>query len=144
MTNPASHPSFERYMARFDEEARIIPSSRRVVLRAEIASHLSELLPTDATAETISAALADLGSPVEIVSQELEANPPPAATTTSRASRVALVVIATLAVIWLGIATPPLVLAIFTPMPGWFLIVCGAVVVISTFALNFVRRLLRR
>lgn len=131
-------------MARFDEEAKIIPSSRRIVLRAEISSHLLELLPTDATAEDISAALDELGSPVEIVSQELESNPPPAATRTSRASRVALIVIATLAVIWFGFAATPLVLALIAPVPGWILIVSGVVMVISVFAFIIpIRRLLR-
>jgi len=68
--------------------------------------------------------------------------PPP--TKIRNVSRVALIVLAVLAVIWLGIATPPLILAIFTPMPGWFIIFCGVAAGISAVALIFLIRLLRR
>lgn len=144
MTNPVTHPFVERYMARFDNEAQIIPNSRRIVLRAEISAHLSELIPTDATAEAVLAALDDLGSPVEIVSQELETNPSPAPTRTMRTRRVSLIVLATLATIWLGVSSPPLILAMFTPMPGWLLVVCGVVATMSVVALIILIRLLRR
>lgn len=134
----------KKYMALFDEQAKSLPKSRRVTLRAEILSHISALLPEDAAPEAVSAALRQFGSPVEIVSQELEMNPEQATTKGSRANRIALVALATLAVIWLGLAATPLILAAFAPVPGGLLIVCGFVMIISTVAYAMSIRRLRR
>lgn len=144
MSNFENNPSVKKYMSLFDEQAKALPKSRRVTLRAEILSHISALLPEVAAPEAVSIALRQLGSPVEIVSQELEMNPVPATTKGSRANRVALVVIATLAVIWLGLAATPLLLATFAPVPGWLLIVCSFVLIISAVALVMSIRRLRR
>lgn len=67
-----SHPVVAEYLARFDEAARVIPSSRRKALRQEVLDHLSSAIPvglSDTDAELI---LAGFGNPDEIVAQEME------------------------------------------------------------------------
>ncbi|PQZ93716.1 hypothetical protein CQ018_08665 [Arthrobacter sp. MYb227] len=143
MSSFENNPSVKKYMSFFDEQAKVLPRSRQVTLRAEILSHISALLPENAEPEAVSVALRQLGSPVEIVSQELEMSPEPTTTKGGRADRVALVVIAVLATIWLGLAGTPLLLTTIAPTPGWLLIACGFVMIISAVALVMSLRRLR-
>ncbi len=147
MTNSVNHSLIQRYMKCFDEEAKVILSSRRIVLRAEILSHLSELLPADATADAVSAALDELGPPVDIVSQEIEMNPVPVTTNSaSKTGRIILAVIAALVLIKLAFVALPLVQALVVSIPPELLVGCSVIVMIGVTVLISmrVRRGLRR
>ena len=136
-------------MARFDEEAKVIGAARRIELREEIESHLADALETNATNEAIAVVLDQLGTPAEIISQELDSAPSGnstfiATTVADPAGRILLLVIAGVAVVWLLLSATPFVLAISAPLPTWLLTTCAAVIVVSVSALIVSIRRLRR
>lgn len=72
MTEPNDHPYVARYLLRFDQEARRIPEQRRLLLREEIAEHLRDLIPESSSDEAAANAIAQFGSPAEILAHEVE------------------------------------------------------------------------
>ena len=149
MTNIIQHPAIVRYLARFDEEAKVIGAARRLELREEIESHLTDALETNATTESIAVVLDQLGTPAEIISQELDSAPTGqsrvvATTVANPAGRILLLVIAAVAVVWLLLSATPFVFALSAPLPTWLLTTCAAVIVVSVSALVVSIRRLRR
>ncbi|MCR2816634.1 permease prefix domain 1-containing protein [Microbacterium jiangjiandongii] len=59
-------------------------------------------------------------------------------------NRIALIVLVVLAVLWLGVTAPPLVWALFAPVPGWLVLVCGVIAGFCVVSLIILIRLLRR
>lgn len=69
MTEPLQHRLVGIYLKQFDAAALALPADRRATLREEIAAHLRDATsPQMADSEV--AAVADLGSPAEIIREE--------------------------------------------------------------------------
>jgi hypothetical protein len=72
MTESNDHPYVTNYLLRFDEAAKRIPEPRRLLLREEIAEHLRDSIPASSSDEAAAKAIAQFGSPAEILAHELD------------------------------------------------------------------------
>ncbi len=66
----SEHPEVEAFLRAFDAAAAHLPIARRRALRAEIAAHLREVVPPEASDDAARLALLEFGTPDEIVGQE--------------------------------------------------------------------------
>lgn len=71
------HPLVANYLTALDVALSRIPRARRAGLRAEIESHLVELIPGTASEADAALVLLEFGTPDEIVAQELHADTTP-------------------------------------------------------------------
>lgn len=79
MTKPTDHPYVAEYLLRFDEAAASLATTRRLMLREEIAEHLRDVIDASASEGEAAAAIAQFGSPAEVLAQELDNDPSPVA-----------------------------------------------------------------
>ena len=116
MTSGTDHPFVTRYLQQFDEAAASISGPRRAVLREEIAAHLRDAIPADATNADAAAAISDFGSPAEILGQELDSVAPgnPAPRPSRKTRNTVLIVISAITVALLLIVLLPLLFVVAT------------------------------
>lgn len=70
--NEPQHSHVRDYLKKFDDAAAAVPPQRRGLLREEVETHLQELIRTDTPNDEAVTAIAEFGSPAEIIAQELE------------------------------------------------------------------------
>jgi hypothetical protein len=76
MTEFSEHPYVTEYLRRFDQAAAALPHQRRMLLREEIADHLRDMIPASASDKEATDAIAQFGSPAEILAQDVDASGP--------------------------------------------------------------------
>jgi hypothetical protein len=75
MTESDVHPLVREYMKRFDEAALAVPEPRRSMLREEIIAHLRDTISSGMSDSAAAVAIANLGSPVEILGEDAQPAP---------------------------------------------------------------------
>jgi uncharacterized membrane protein len=75
MTKPTDHHLVRSYLRQFDAAAAALPRTRRALLREEIITHLRDAISPDMSEAEVAAAIADLGSPAEIIGEETSSTP---------------------------------------------------------------------
>lgn len=70
MTKAIDHHLVRSYLQQFDAAAAALPRPRRALLREEIATHLRDAISPEMSDAEVAAAIADLGSPAEIIGEE--------------------------------------------------------------------------
>lgn len=109
MTDSNDHPFITEFLVRFDEAAAVISPARRLMLREEIAEHLRDAIPPSASDEEAARAIAQFGSPAEILAHEIDEPGPMVARSPRRRwigwaiAGVAIILIALLAVPFLSL-----------------------------------------
>lgn len=96
------HPLVVEYLRRFDAEAVAIPPGRRASLREQVESHLRDAIAVDSADSDAAAAIAEFGSPAEIIAQELD-DATPSAGNRRRPRTRSLVIACLVAVVALAI-----------------------------------------
>jgi hypothetical protein len=111
----SEHPRVEAFLRAFATESAHLPVARRRALRAEVAAHLHEVVPPDATDDEARLALLEFGTPQEVVAQEGVSAP---VRGVSRWLFVAIAAVAVAAVAVVITVTRPSALSAGVPAPS--------------------------